>query len=136
MAPANRVLIDSDHAAAGIWLIEADETHLAQLVGAGTVASPEFEMGVTCAWGGLIPIDLLVALKRWNDECSHVGLRSITDGVAVSADVKTALDFRGHELAGQVQAELGDEWEVLYSTGAAWHWVRRPLAWPMDDRQH
>jgi hypothetical protein len=73
-------------------------------------------------WSDELSDDLLDDLKRWNDECGEMAVRgdetSLRDEFA-----------RARPLAERVQQQLGSEWEVLYTSGGAWHWVALPHGW-------
>jgi hypothetical protein len=118
-----RALVDWDYGAHGLWLVLSPEELRAPPPTGGTwgpyVASAESEPR---PWSDELSDDLLDDLKRWNDECGEMAVRgdetSLRDEFA-----------RARPLAERVQQQLGSEWEVLYTSGGAWHWVALPHGW-------
>jgi hypothetical protein len=123
------LLINSDHGGEGIWLIQTEEDLNAPLPPGGAWVPAEQLTGPSPWALGLVGEEILSALRQWNDDSSNARLRSIIEGTDISDDASESLYARQLQLAKRVQEHLGDEWEVLYSTGAAWHWVQRPRAW-------
>ncbi|MHB8246338.1 MAG: hypothetical protein ACYDGN_13490 [Acidimicrobiales bacterium] len=103
MTDRRRVLIDWDHEATGIWRIAG------QGGAVGRTESPS-----------LLSPELLAALKSWNDHAAQAG---------TSGPAQMEVRLLGRELAGRVQAELGDDWDVLYQTGGAWAWSWVSAPW-------
>jgi hypothetical protein len=122
-----RVLIDWDYAAHGIWRILSAET----LSGpeprgswgprkAATVDHPR-------PWSDLLSGGLLDALQDWNDTGETL-LGPRGDPVRVGPELDTFWALAA-ELAKRTQKELGPGYEVLYQTPqGAWRWVLPPAA--------
>jgi hypothetical protein len=117
-----RVLIDCDCAAHGIWKI--------RLAGARSAAAPEgsWRTRKDAATDRPRPwSDLLDALQSWNDTGETLlGPRGEFSGVRTELGKFWAL---AAELARRSQQELGPGYEVLYRTAqGAWRWVLPPAA--------
>lgn len=97
-----RLLVDWDYAASGLWLVRGDGEQAA-------------EFGLSR--------ELREALDAWNRDCEKADRR------AVGASERARLLEEARALALAAQDELGPSWEVLYSSGPAWHWVGVPTAW-------
>lgn len=100
-----RCLVSWDYEASGIWLLPSNPSACQPSL--GNVLSPA----------------LHEALKRWNDWAAR-----LFDGRVIEPDETQVARWRAMklELAGRVQDELGEEWDVLYEDGGAWTWVRQP----------
>ena len=123
-----RVLIDWDYAAHGIWTIQAAEARSAPAAPGGSWG-PRKD-GATDRprpWSDLLSSDLLDALQDWNDTGETLlGPRGKPSGVGPELDKFWAL---AAELAHRTQQELGPGYEVLYqSAQGAWRWVLPPAA--------
>jgi hypothetical protein len=120
-----RVLVDWDYEAGGLWGVAPPEQ---------TRATRE-EWAAGTAEGGRwwrpnprqkLSADLLGEVKRWNDECDDASLAACPEQRTQTFD---GLLARARLLAVRVQEQLGPEWEVLYASRGAWHWVARPNGW-------
>ncbi len=118
MSRINRVLIDWDLEASGIWLLPSYT-----LPTGSPVRSEESDESSSRPWRELLSSELLANLRAWNDRGDH-----LFGGRANEPDDKSRRAFRdeARALASCVQTELGDGWEVLYvEPGRAWTWIKR-----------
>lgn len=110
----HQVLIDWDWAATGIWTVSTPEELSA-------LAPPGRRMSGTPprdrAWRGLLSDDLIDALQAWNDRGEEV-MGSNADQHTDQERVK--FWARGRDLAAQVQAQLGRDYEVACRTPSAY----------------
>ena len=127
-----RVLIDWDFSAHGIWKVLSPE-ELSAPAPAGTWGAAPPRDDQPRPWSTLLSTELLDALQEWNDTGEGLfGARGLlppkTAGPEVDAFWRLAA-----ELAEQTQQELGPGYEVLYIVpGGAWRWVMAPA--PRGDR--
>lgn len=119
VAPAQRVLVDWDFAAHGIWTILSAE-ELSAPAPAGRWAPREPGIERPRPWSDRLSTDLLDALQEWND----AGEAIIGRGGSTAGPELDAFWTRAGELAERTQQELGPGYEVLCMTpGGAWRWV-------------
>lgn len=110
MADRQRVLIDWDLGAEGIWRVGRN---------GGAIGWK--------GWATVLSVRLLADLESWNDQGAEF-TRSVPS-VETSGFAETYRQLRaaGQRLARRVQDELGTGWEVLYNPGdEAWAWVDPP----------
>jgi hypothetical protein len=122
-----RALIDWDFEAHGIWIINFPrESASSPKVGHGrhwsgisSDRSHQFR-----PWSDLLTLSLLDRLQSWNEWGCLLG------GPASSSqfgDKEWETFYReGKGLAEATQKELGDQWQVLWASNGAWHFVRFP----------
>ena len=105
----NRVLIAADLEATGIWSIGPT----------GNCALRPSE---------LLDAALISDLKEWNDSADALFGGTARD----DEEGRAAFRVTAHQLAIQVQDQLGDDWEVLLSVAEpdwCFRWVRPPVVW-------
>ena len=125
-ASANRVLIEWDWGAHGIWtILSAEEISAPLPAGRWGPADPLTKDARPRPLHDKLSSDLLDALQTWNDQGGDLfGPRS--DEATWRAGID-AFYSRGAELAAWTQRELGPEYEVLSVTSTgAWQWVEPP----------
>jgi hypothetical protein len=121
-----RVLIDCDFSAHGIWKISSPEERSAPPP-AGKWGPAPAQPDQPRPWSTLLSTELLDALQEWNDTGEGLfggrgPLPPKTVGPKVDAFWRLAA-----ELAERTQQELGPGYEVLYIVpGGAWRWVTAP----------
>lgn len=124
MTEPQRVLIDFDFGAAGIWkVLSVAELKAPAPEGAWASYAPLRPKAPSPRpWSDRLAVDLLDALQEWNDLGVH--LVCLGNGDAAQLD---ALWARGAQLAHRVQGELGSDHVVLYAIPeGAWRWVYPP----------
>jgi hypothetical protein len=123
---ANRVLIDWDWGARGIWTILSDEEISAPRP-AGTWGPADLltEEARPRPLHDKLSLDLLDALQKWNDHGGDLfGPQSAEATWCAGIDAVRSL---GEELAAWTQRELGPDYEVLSVTSTgAWQSVEPP----------
>jgi hypothetical protein len=122
----NRVLIDWDWGADGIWtILSAEEISAPRPAGTWGPADPPTEHARFRPFHDKLSLDLLAALQKWNDRGGDLfGPQS--DEATWRAGID-AFRTRGAELAAWTQRELGPDYEVLSVTSTgAWQWVDPP----------
>lgn len=123
MALPQRVLIDWDFGAHGIWKILSTEELSAPPAPGGKWAPFERAMDAPRPWSDRLSIDLLDALQEWND----AGEAILGRGKPTTGPDLDAFWTRAAELAEGTQQELGPGYEVLHVIpGGAWQWVQPP----------
>lgn len=125
MAEPQRVLIDCDYGASGIWWVSIRKEQVSPAHPGGQSRSLPADSGDRHRpWRDLLSAELIDALEEWNRSWE----RDETD--------TGPLQERGRELAIRVQEQLGtDGWEVLYQMGSQLHRVHPPGSWPIDSWQ-
>jgi hypothetical protein len=120
-----RVLIDWDYAAHGIWKILSAEALSAPAAGGSWGPRKAAATDRSRPWSDLLSRSLLDALQDWNDTGETLlGPHGEPSGVGPELDKFWAL---ATELAKRTQQELGPGYEVLYQTPhGAWRWVLPP----------
>jgi hypothetical protein len=123
---ANRVLIDWDWGAHGIWtILSPEEISAPRPAGRWGPADRLTKEARPRPLHDKLSLDLLDALQKWND---HGG--DLFGPQSDEATWKAGLDgfrSRGAELAACTQRELGPDYEVLFVTSTgAWRWVEPP----------
>ena len=122
----NRVLIDWDWGADGMWtILSAEEISAPRPAGTWGPADPPTEHARFRPLHDKLSLDLLAALQKWNDRGGDLfGPQS--DEATWRAGID-AFRTRGAELAAWTQRELGADYEVLSVTSTgAWQWVDAP----------
>jgi hypothetical protein len=105
-----QILIDWDWAASGIWWVTAPEERAARRRPRDPRASEDDPPPPSPAWSNLLRAELLDALQTWNDRGEEVlGVYAHR----YSDHDRAAFWQRGHELADEVQHQLGPEYEVI-----------------------
>jgi hypothetical protein len=123
-----RVLIDWDWGASGIWKILSEQER--------TAPAPPGEWSSYDAsaserprpWGDVLSSDLLDALKEWNDWGGRL-FREAQPEIDHADGGGRFNDFyaRAAELAALTQDQLGRSYEVLFIVPhGAWRWVSPP----------
>jgi hypothetical protein len=122
-----RVLIDWDYAAHGIWKIPSAEVLSALAPGGSWAPRKDAATGRPRPWGDVLSSGLLDALQDWNDTGETLlGPRREPSSVGPELERFWAL---AAELAHRTQQELGAGYEALYQTAqGAWRWVLPPAA--------
>ena len=104
-----QILIDWDWGASGIWWVTRPEERAApRRPDPGAPESDRQERGT--AWRDLLGDELLGALLAWNGRGEEV---MGVDAHRYSDNDRAAFWQRGHELADEVQRQLGPEYEVI-----------------------
>ena len=107
-----RVLIDWDYAAHGIWKIPSAEALSAPAPRGSWPPGKDAATNRPPRWGDLLSRSLLDALQDWNNTGETLlGPRGDPSGVGPELDTFWAL---AAELAKRTQQELGPGYEVLY----------------------
>ena len=124
MQAPQRVLIDWDFAAHGIWKILSPAEQSAPLDPGGTWGPAPAESTRPRAWSDRLSSALLDALQEWNDTGERLlGRRQSSQRTDPQIDAFYAL---AAELAERVQQELGSDHEVLHITrNGSWRWASR-----------
>jgi hypothetical protein len=122
-----RVLIDWDYAAHGIWTIQSAEARSAPAPGGSWGPRKVGATDRPRPWSDLLSSGLLDALQNWNNTGETLlGPRGKPSAIRTELDKFWAL---AAELAHRTQQELGPGYEVLYQTAqGAWRWVLPPAA--------
>jgi hypothetical protein len=107
-----QVLIDWDWGASGIWTVRDPNERFTPATG-GQWAPHQPPRDRHRPWRGRLSDDLIDRLQTWNDDGDVFMGRHAHQHT--DAD-RTAFWRRGQELAEQVQAQLGHEYEVLCRT--------------------
>ena len=131
VSAVNRVLIDWEVGAEGIWTILPDEERSETAPTCGYFSyqrNPEAELLPPRPWSGKLFMDLVDALKKWNDLGEELFSPFAPDFDDATFQAKEdAFRFRAAELAAWTQRELGPDFEVLFVTSNdAWQWARPP----------
>jgi hypothetical protein len=120
-----RVLIDWDFAAHGIWSIRSAEELSAPAPPGRWMPWTDTVIERPRPWSHLLSSALLDALQEWNDTGEALfgpGGKPADAGHEIEGFWELAA-----ELAERTQQELGPHYEVLYQTPQdAWRWVRPP----------
>ena len=126
VATPQRVLIDFDYEAIGIWRVLSSTERRGP---PPKRATTKYETDPALPpWSGRLSEDLLDALREWND--SGVRIVFLGNGTPDEEQAFWALEA---DLAVRVQEELGDEFIVLYAIEEdAWRWVLPP--WERNER--
>jgi hypothetical protein len=122
-----RSLIDYDFGAHVIWIVRTQDemsrapqsTDASGWQGARPPGSERPR-----PWSNLLTKSLLDDLQRWNDwgcRLARSPSKRRPPGIDWEAFYRDAED-----LARRTQMELGAQWQVLWSEGSAWHFVRWP----------
>lgn len=120
-----RVLIDWDFSAHGIWKILSPVELSAPLPAGGTWGPAPAETARPRPWSDCLSSALLDPLQGWNDAGEVLlGRRESSQVTDPLIDAFYAL---AAELAERVQQELGSDYEVLHITpNGSWRWACRP----------
>ena len=120
MTEPRRVLIDWDYGAHGIWWVLTKEEKEGPVPPGHWSNTPRSDRERPRPWSDLLSSGLIDDLQAWNDAWE-------------TRDADAAvLQWRGKDLAGRVQEELGtDGWEVLYIFDGHVHRVLPPGKWPV-----
>lgn len=128
MGAPQRVLIDWDFTAHGIWKI-LSPAELSAPLPPGRWGPAPAEITRPRPWSDRLSSALLDALQEWNDTGEAIlGGRRSFPATELETDTFYA---RAAELAERVQQELGSDYEVLHITPhGAWRWARPPSLRP------
>jgi hypothetical protein len=114
----HRVLIEWDYGAQGIWILPE------LVISNGVVSS--LRCGHPLNLADLLSTSLLESLQEWNDlgEQVYGGPRNLSAPEKVQP-----YRAAGRALAVQTQEELGDEWDVWFSSEVGGYWAWTVLRW-------
>ena len=112
MTSPRRILIHWDWGASGIWWVLTPEERAAPPPPGRWVAAPT-RPDSRGAWRGLLSDELIDALQAWNDRGAEV--MGSNAHQHPDAD-RAAFWARGHELAAEVQQQLGPGYDVVCHT--------------------
>ncbi len=124
-----RLLIDWDFGAYGIWTILSTEERNAPAPSGGLWRAADLTelANRPRPYSDILPTDLLDALQDWNDRFGEFDRGGPGNARRPTAAGQRKFREEGAKLAERVQQELGPDYSVLFTTPeGAWRWVVPP----------